>query len=70
MLLFTWDFLNSRISVVFLVSFYSLVGYELSEPLGFLVSSPYKLSYEEKADNYVQLIIITIISVFENIYTI
>ena len=52
MLLFTWDFLNSRISVVFLVSFYSLVGYELSEPLGFLVSSPYKLSYEEKAGDY------------------
>ena len=48
-------FLNSQISVVFLVSFLlvsRLRAGELSEPLGFLVSSPYNFSHEEKAGNY------------------
>ena len=39
-------------SIVLLVS--RLRAGELSEPLGFLVSSPYNLSYEEKkAGNYI-----------------
>ena len=48
-------FLNSQISVVILVSFLlvsRLRAGELSEPLGFLVSSSYNLSFEEKAGNY------------------
>ena len=46
-------------SIVLLVS--RLRAGELSEPLGFLVSSPYNLSYEEKkAGNY--MVQITIIS--------
>ena len=60
MLLFTLDFFfffffNFQISVVFLVSFLLVIRLragELSEPLGFLVSSPYNLSYEEKAGSY------------------
>ena len=48
-------FLNSQISLVFF-SIFLLVSRlragELSELLGFLVSSPYNFSYEEKAGNY------------------
>ena len=50
-----FGFLKFQISVVFLVCFLlvsRLRAGELSEPLGFLVSSPYNLSYEEKAGNY------------------
>ena len=52
---FFFFFLNFQISVVFLVSFLLVIRLragELSEPLGFLVSSPYNLSYEEKAGSY------------------
>ena len=50
---FFFKFSNFRtiFSIVLLVS--RLRAGELSEPLGFLVSSPYNLSYEEKkAGNY------------------
>ena len=39
---------------------------ELSEPLGFLVSSPYNLSYEEKAGSYM-VQITTIIKGLKNL---
>ena len=41
---------SSIFSILLIVS--RLRAGELSEPLGFLVSSPYNLSYEEKAGNY------------------
>ena len=41
---------KSIFSIFLLVS--RLRAGELSEPLGFLVSSPYNFSYEEKAGNY------------------
>ena len=56
MLLFTLVFFfkfsdyRSIFSIVLLVI--RLRAGELSEPLGFLVSSPYNLSYEEKAGSY------------------
>ena len=57
MLLFTLDFFFFKFSdfrsifSIFLLVIRLRAG-ELSEPLGFLVSSPYNLSYEEKAGSY------------------
>ena len=56
MLLFTLDFFFKfsdfrSIFSIFLLAIRLRAG-ELSEPLGFLVSSPYNLSYEEKAGSY------------------
>ena len=52
-----WIFKFSNFSSIFSIfSIFLLVSRlragELSGPLGFLVSSPYNLSYEEKAGNY------------------
>ena len=41
---------SSIFSILLIVS--RLRAGELSEPLGFLVSSPYNFSYKEKAGNY------------------
>ena len=56
MLLFTLDFFFKFSDYRSIFSIFLLVirlrAGELSEPLGFLVSSPYNLSYEEKAGSY------------------
>ena len=51
---FVFEFLD--FSSIFSIFFFYLVSRsragELSEPIGFLVSSPYNLSYGEKAGNH------------------
>ena len=54
---------RSIFSIFLLVS--RLRAGELSEPLGFLVSSPFNFSYEEKAGNY-KVQITTIIKGLKN----
>ena len=61
--IFKFSNFSSIFSIFLLVS--RLRAGELSEPLGFLVSSPYNLSYEEKAGNYM-IQITTIIKGLKN----
>ena len=64
--IFKFSNLSSIFSIFLLVS--RLRAGELSEPLGFLVSSPYNLSYEEKTGNYMEQIT-TIIKGLKNYRT-